>query len=157
MATTDTTTTSDAATSRTPEPDARPWEEQLIADMRAHGGRPSGGPLAGQPLLLMWSTGARTGLERRSILTYSRDGDDYIVAGSFSGADVDPAWISNVRKDPQVRLEIDGETCDAIATIVPAAERDRLWKAHVATLPWFADYEHKTSRVIPVVRLSRRA
>ncbi len=150
MATTDTTS------SRTPKPDASSWEDGLIADMRAHGGRPSAGPLAGHPLLLMWSTGAKSGLERRSILTYSRDGDDYIVAGSFSGADVDPAWISNIRKDPHVRLEIAGETFEATATVVPQPDRDRLWRAHVEALPWFGDYEHKTSRVIPVVRLTPR-
>ncbi len=156
MATTDTTSSSDTTTSGSPEPDASSWEDGLIADMRAHGGRPSGGPLAGQPLLLMWTTGAKSGLERRSILTYSRDGDDYIVAGSFSGADVDPAWISNIRKRPEVRLEIGGQTIEATATITPPAERDRLWKAHVEALPWFGDYERKTSRVIPVVRLTPR-
>ena len=61
------------------------WEDQLIADIRANGGRPSSGPLAGHPLMLMYSTGAKSGERRRSILTYSRDGDDYIVAGTNGG------------------------------------------------------------------------
>jgi deazaflavin-dependent oxidoreductase (nitroreductase family) len=141
----------------TGEAAATSWEEGLIADLRAHGGRPSRGPLAGHPILLMWSTGARTGLERRAILTYSRDGDDLIVAGSASGSETDPAWIANVRQAPRVRLEVAGETYDATATIAPPAERDRLWRAHVAALPWFGAYELKTSRVIPVVRLRRAA
>ena len=55
-----------------PRWDPSDWEENLIADLRAHGGRPSAGPLAGHPLLLMYSTGARSGERRRSILTYHR-------------------------------------------------------------------------------------
>ncbi len=151
--------TTDANTSTTTTTnDASSWEDGLIADLRAHGGRPSGGPLAGQPLLLMWSIGVKSGAERRAILTYSRDGEDLIVAGSYSGADVDPAWIANVRKQPRVRVEAAGETFDAIASVeASGSERDRLWRAHVAALPWFGDYERKTSRTIPVVRLRRIA
>ena len=151
MATTDT----DTARTGGFGTDAGSWDDELIADLRAHGGRPSRGPLAGHPLLLMWSTGARTGLERRSILTYSRDGGDFIVAGSASGSDTDPAWIANVRKHRTVRVEVAGETFEAAATIeATGEERDRLWKAHVAALPWFGDYERQTSRVIPIVRLT---
>lgn len=129
------------------------WEESLIADLRAHGGRPSQGPLAGHPLLLMFSTGARSGLRRRSILTYSRDGRDYVVAGSNGGGPSDPAWIANVRGNPRVTLEIDNQTVEAAATIVTGDERDLLWRQHVEALPWFASYE-KAKRVIPVVRLT---
>jgi deazaflavin-dependent oxidoreductase (nitroreductase family) len=136
--------------------DAHAWEEALIADLRAHGGRPSEGPLAGQPLLLMYSTGARTGARRRSVLTYSRDGDDFIVAGTASGAPKDPAWIANVRANPRVTLEIDGETFEAQAAIEQGAERDRLWDQHVAQLPWFGEYPAQVGgRTIPVVRLRR--
>ena len=135
--------------------DAGAWEDQLIADLRANGGRPSGGPLAGHPLLLMWAVGAKSGHEHRAILTYSRDGDDYVVAGSAGGSDSDPAWVANVARNPTVRLEVAGDTFEATATVASGAERDRLWRAHVAALPWFGDYEHKTSRVIPMVRLHR--
>lgn len=151
--------TSDPAPSEGAEPAApASWEESLIADIRAHGGRPSRGPLAGHPILLMWSIGAKSGAERRAILTYSRDGDDLVVAGSASGADHDPAWIANVRRQPRVRLEVAGETYDAMATVeATGPERDRLWRGHVAALPWFGDYEQKTARVIPVARLRRIA
>src|SRR5512135_2336880 len=120
MSTTESTTTGAA------EPAApASWEETLIADLRANGGRPSRGPLAGHPILLMWSTGATSGLERRAILTYSRDGEDLVVA-SASGADHDPAWIANVRKQPRVRLEVAGETFDATAAVEASGpERDR--------------------------------
>ena len=61
------------------------WEDDLIADIRAHGGAVTAGPLAGHPLLIMTSTGARTGESRRAILTFSRDGGDYVVAGTQAG------------------------------------------------------------------------
>lgn len=135
-------------------PAANPWEESLIADLRANGGRPSSGPLAGHPLLLMWSTGAKSGQERRSVLTYSRDGEDYIVAGSKGGAPTDPAWVANVEKHPRVRVEIAGETVEADASVERTGpERDRLWKQHVEALPWFGKYDESTDRVIPTVRL----
>jgi deazaflavin-dependent oxidoreductase (nitroreductase family) len=138
--------------------DATDWEEALIADLRANGGRPSGGPLAGHPILLMYSTGARTGERRRSVLTYSRDGDAYVVAGTASGSPTDPAWLANVRANPAVELEAENETFPATATIAEGPERDRLWNQHVAQLPWFGDYPKKiTSRTIPVVRLTPSA
>lgn len=143
-------------TSETFDPVA--WEEQLIADMRANGGRPSAGPMAGQPILLMFSTGAKTGERRRAILTYSRDGDDLIVAGTASGSKVDPAWVANVEADPRVELEVDNETFGATATAYrDGPERDRLWSQHVEQLPWFGEYPSQVGgRVIPMVHLSRR-
>ena len=133
------------------------WEEALIADVRANGGRPSAGPLAGHPLLLLFSTGAKTGKRRRSILTYSRDGDAHIVAGTAGGSPIHPAWVANVRANPDVDLEIANDTFPATATIIEGAERDRLWTAHVEQLPWFGDYPAQiTARVIPIVRLTRR-
>lgn len=138
--------------------DEAAWEEQLIADMRAHDGKVTSGPLAGHPLLIMISKGARSGAARRSILTYHRDGDDYIVAGTAGGSKKDPAWVYNIEADPNVDLEVDNERFDGTATIVDdAAERDRLWDDHVKALPWFADYPAQTGRVIPMIRLRRAA
>ena len=137
--------------------DAAAFEEQLIADMRANGGRPSGGPLAGQPILLLFSTGARTGERRRSILSYSLDGDALVVAGTASGSKVDPAWVANAAKNPDVEVEAGNETYRATATVHrDGPERDRLWNQHVGQLPWFGDYPCQVGgRVIPVVRLTR--
>ena len=137
--------------------DPAAWEEELIADIRAHGGRPSGGPMAGQPILLMFSTGAKTGERRRAILTYSRDGDALVVAGTASGSKVDPAWVANLVADPRVELEANNETYAATATVYrDGPERDRLWNQHVEQLPWFGDYPSQVGdRVIPVVRLTR--
>lgn len=141
-----------------PEATANPWEESLIADVRAHGGRPSSGPLAGHPLLLMWSTGAKSGHERRSILTYSRDGDDYVVAGTKSGAPVDPFWVANLVAQPRARVEAANVTFDVETTVYrEGPERDRLWAQHVAALPHFGKYEDQVRghRTIPVARLHR--
>ena len=138
--------------------DEAAWEEQLIADMRAHDGKVTSGPLAGHPLLIMISKGARSGADRRSILTYHRDGDDYIVAGTAGGSKKDPAWVHNIEADPNVDLEVDNERFDGTATIVDdTVERDRLWDDHVKALPWFADYPAQTGRVIPMIRLRRAA
>jgi deazaflavin-dependent oxidoreductase (nitroreductase family) len=135
--------------------DPNNWEEGLIADMRAHGGSPSSGPLKGNPLLIMISTGARTGEPRRAILTYTREDGDYIVAGTKSGAPTDPLWVTNVQVNPVVSVEAAGRTFDARATVIAGGpERDRLWDQHVAELPWFAEYPAKAGRVIPIVRLT---
>jgi deazaflavin-dependent oxidoreductase (nitroreductase family) len=137
-------------------PDSEPdvWEDALIADMRAHDGRPSAGPLRGHPLMVMTSTGAKSGLARRAILTYSRDGDDFIVAGTAGGSPTEPLWVENLRVHPQASLEIGDRTFAATARVTDGDERDRLWDQHVADLPWFGEYPSKTDRVIAVVRLT---
>jgi deazaflavin-dependent oxidoreductase (nitroreductase family) len=138
-----------------PDPSANSWEDALIADLRANDGRPSSGPLAGQTLLVMTSTGAKSGMSRRAILTYSRDGDDYIVAGTKSGAPEDPKWVANVRANPAVTVEIGPRAFPATATVVAdRAERDRLWDAHVVQFPNFGPYPATANRVIPMIRIT---
>jgi deazaflavin-dependent oxidoreductase (nitroreductase family) len=132
------------------------WEEALIGDLRENDGRPSSGPLAGQSLLVMYSTGAKSGERRRAILTYSRDGDAYVVAGSANGSSKDPAWLANVRANPDVTLELGKRTVDATASVADGTDRERLWDAHVQALPWFADYPAEAGRPIPMVRLTPR-
>lgn len=134
---------------------ATTFADDVIADMRAHRGVVTVGPLAGHPLLIMTSRGARSGSPRRALLTYSRDGDDYVVAGTATGSPIDPAWLHNVLADPQVSIEVADRTHDATATAVhDGPERDRLWNRHVAALPWFAAYPEQTGRTIPMVRIT---
>ncbi|HET9852151.1 MAG TPA: nitroreductase/quinone reductase family protein [Candidatus Limnocylindrales bacterium] len=137
--------------------DPAAWENALIEDMRAHGGSPSQGPLAGDPLMLLYSTGAKTGERRRAVLTYSRDGDAYVVAGTASGAPVDPQWVGNIEKTPRVELEVANETFQATGEVLrDGPERDRLWDQHVAAVPRFGEYPSQTGgRIIPVIRLRR--
>jgi deazaflavin-dependent oxidoreductase (nitroreductase family) len=133
------------------------FEETLIRDWRAHGGRVTTGPLAGHPLLVLTSSGAKSGEERQAILTFSRDQGDYIVAGTAGGSPTTPAWVYNLREHPQVEIEAEDQTFEATARIVDGDERDRLWDQHVARLPHFAEYPVKARRVIPMIRLTPKA
>ena len=133
--------------------DREAFEDALIEDMRTHGGEVTSGPLQGHPLLVMTTTGAKTGDPRRSILTWSRDDGDYIVAGTAGGSPRMPSWVANVRANPAVTIEVGNRTLPATATVVDGTERDRLWDAHVRALPHFAPYPEQTGRVIPMIRL----
>ena len=140
----------------TETPAANAWEEQLIADLRANGGRPSQVPLKGQPILLLFTTGAKSGKTRRAVLTLSRDGDDYIVAGTASGSPKTPDWVANLRANPDATMEIGMESMPVRAIITDGDERDRLWDQHVAALPRFAEYPSQVGgRVIPMIRLRK--
>ena len=130
------------------------WEDNLIADMRANGGAVTSGPLQGSPLLILTSTGARTGESRRAIANYTRDGGDYVIAGTAGGAPTAPSWVANVAANPDVTVEAEGRTFAARASVADGAERDRLWDQHVAALPHFAAYPEQSGRVIPMVRLT---
>ena len=138
--------------------DAQAWEEQLIADLRANGGRPSQGPLAGHPIMVLYTTGAKTGERRRSVVTYSRDGDAYVITGTNGGNRAKhPSWLANINADPNVTFEIGDQTIKGTAEEATGAERDRLWAGHVEQNPWFGKYpEQITERVIPVVRISSK-
>jgi len=135
--------------------DYEAFTQQLIADMRAHAGQITTGPMAGRPLMLLTTRGAKTGLERTAIVTYTRDGDRYVIAASKSGAPTNPAWFYNLQANPVVSVEAGGETFKARATVARGAERDRLWDQHAAERPEFREYPSKTDRVIPVILLDR--
>lgn len=134
---------------------ASTFEDDMIADMRANDGQVTAGPLQGHPLLVMTSTGKSTGQPGRAILTWSRDGADYIVAGTAGGSKKDPAWLANVRANPDVAVEAENRTFEAKATVASETDRVRLWDQHVATLTWFAAYPEQTGRDIPMVRIAR--
>jgi deazaflavin-dependent oxidoreductase (nitroreductase family) len=136
---------------------ARPqgFNDRIIEDFRAHQGQLPSGPFTGRPLLLLTTTGAKTGEERTSPLVYSRDGDHFVIVASKGGAPTHPGWYHNLRADPVVTVEIGAETFRARATVMGDAERRRLFDRHAAMNPAFADYEKKTTRKIPVVVLER--
>jgi deazaflavin-dependent oxidoreductase (nitroreductase family) len=131
------------------------WNESILADFRAHQGRITAGRLTGATLLLMTSTGARTGERRTAFLGYHMDGGRYIVVGSNQGRDVHPAWLENLRKDPIVTVEVGTETFPARATITEGAERRRLLDDRIAAVPQFGVYQQMTKRELPVVALER--
>jgi deazaflavin-dependent oxidoreductase (nitroreductase family) len=139
-----------------PIPDSEvTWNENHVADFRAHGGQVTEGPLKGSNLLLMTSIGAKSGEPRVTPLGYTRDGERWVVVGSNSGFDHDPAWVANIRSTPIVTIEVGTERFAARATITTGAERERLWASHTAAIPAFGRYEQMTARQIPVVTFER--
>lgn len=129
------------------------WTNNLIADIRANG-RPTSGYFKGRPVLVLTTTGSKTGEPREAVVSFTRDGDDYIVVGSKSGEPEDPKWFGNLVANPIVTVETDGRTFQAKATVAQGADREALWDRHVAEHPQFAAYPSKTDRIIPIARLT---
>jgi deazaflavin-dependent oxidoreductase (nitroreductase family) len=134
--------------------DYEAFTRALTTDIRANG-RPTSGPMQGQPLMILHTIGARSGQERESIVTYSREGDRYVIAATKSGAPNNPAWYHNLQAHSQVKIETGGETFGARATVVTGEDRDRLYAQHAEQLPQFREYPTMTDRVIPVILLDR--
>lgn len=132
------------------------FNDDLIADFRAHGGKASGGPFLGRPLLLLTTVGAKSGESRTVPLVYTRDGDRYVIIASKGGAPTHPAWYHNLLAHPTVTLEVGEETFQADASVAEDAERRKLYDAQAEMMPAFAGYELKTTRLIPVIKLTRR-
>ncbi|OZM73943.1 nitroreductase family deazaflavin-dependent oxidoreductase [Amycolatopsis antarctica] len=134
----------------TPAPDD--FNARIIDEFRANDGK-VGGPFAGAPLLLLHNTGARSGKEHVSPVMYLADGDRYVVFASKAGADTNPAWYHNLRANPEVSVEVGTETVRVRAVEVEGGERDTLYARQAALYPGFAEYEARTTRVIPVIAL----
>jgi deazaflavin-dependent oxidoreductase (nitroreductase family) len=135
--------------------DPEAFTRALIDDMRAHGGKVTSGPMAGKDLMILTTKGRQTGQPRVAIVTYSRDGDAYVVAGSKGGAPTNPQWFENLRATPDVTAEAEGHAFEARAAVAEGADRDALWRRHVTQWPEFGEYPKKTDRVIPMARLER--
>ena len=132
----------------------RDFNERNIEEFRRNGGK-VGGQFEGFPLLLLTSTGARSGAQRTNPIGYfDFDGKLYIV-GSSAGRDRDPAWVFNIRAQPRVAVEIGADPARPVtARELPRAERDAVYAQIVAQAPGFAEYEQRTDRVIPVFELA---
>jgi deazaflavin-dependent oxidoreductase (nitroreductase family) len=118
------------------------------------GGR-LGGRMAGRDMLLLTTTGRRSGEQRTSPLAYFADGDDPVVVASNGGMPTHPAWFLNLRAQPRVRVRAGQEVFDADAHVADEAERARLWPGLVAYNPPWGKYAESAKREIPVVILSR--
>lgn len=130
------------------------FNDQVVSEFRANGGK-VGGTFDGAPLLLLITTGARTGEERINPLMYTKDGDDLVVLASKGGRPENPAWYHNVVANPRTTVELGRERFAATARVAQGEERDRLYQAQAALYPQFAEYQRKTTRQIPVVVLHR--
>ncbi|MFL5664288.1 MAG: nitroreductase family deazaflavin-dependent oxidoreductase [Ktedonobacteraceae bacterium] len=135
--------------------DQNSYNRQLIEEFRAHRGK-SGGPMEGRPLLLLTTTGAKSGQLRTTPVMYIPDGDRLLVIASNAGAATHPDWYRNLVAHPEVAVEVGNETFKAIAIITEDSERQRLWTRVVELYPFFADHEAKTTRQIPVIVLRRK-
>lgn len=135
------------------------WNDKVIAEFRANGGK-VGGNFEGAPLLLLHTTGAKSGEPRVSPMMYMALDEGWAVFASYAGLDVNPAWFHNLRAHPDVAIEVgaDGEvaTIDVRARVMTPEEREPVWEEQKRRYPGFAEYEKKTDRVIPVVLLTRR-
>lgn len=133
--------------------DANNFNERNIAEFRANHGRVSG-QFEGAPLVILHSVGARSGEPRTNIMMYLADGERFLVFASKAGADDNPAWYWNLKANPDTRIEVGDDIVDVRATELQGAERDEKYALQAERYPGFAEYQRKTSRIIPVVALT---
>jgi deazaflavin-dependent oxidoreductase (nitroreductase family) len=133
------------------------WNQATIQEFHAKGGKGVG--QFGNRLVLLTTTGARSGKEGTTPLMYHRDGERYVVVASKGGAPDNPAWYHNLKANPVARVEVGTEsgteTFEVRADEAQGEERERIWADRVAIAPGFGDYQRKISRRIPVMILER--
>ena len=128
----------------------------LIEEFRANAGK-VGGSWEGRDLLLLTTTGRKSGRKHTAPMVYTRDGDRLLVYASKGGAPNHPDWYLNLAAEPRVVVEVGAECYNAVAAPLEGEERDREFAAQVARVPIFGEYQKKARRVIPVVALTRAA
>ena len=143
-----------ADTDKFSSPEYKAFNANLIAEYRANDGQVSG-MFAGAPLLLLTTTGAKSGREHVSPLAYTTDGDRLVIIASKGGAPTHPDWFHNLVANPEVTVELGAETFPARASVPEGEERQRLYDQQAAQMPNFAAYQRNTERQIPVVVLER--
>jgi len=132
------------------------WNKSIIEKFRANGGK-VGGSFEGTNLLLLHTTGAKSGLERINPMLYFIDNERYVIVASKAGADSNPDWYHNLLAHPEVSIEVGTEQFQALAVVSSEPERTELYETIEAISPEFKEDRHKTSRVIPVVILIRKS
>jgi deazaflavin-dependent oxidoreductase (nitroreductase family) len=132
------------------------WNKAVIEEFRANKGK-VGGQFEKTNLLLLHTKGAKSGLERINPVAYFVDGNRYIVIASKGGAENSPDWYRNLVANPEVSVEVGTEKFEAIASAAPEPERTRLYEKMESINPGFSEYKKKTSRVIPVIILTRKS
>jgi deazaflavin-dependent oxidoreductase (nitroreductase family) len=134
--------------------DPNDWNKEIIKEFRANDGV-VGGHFANMTLLLLHTTGAKSGQPRLNPAAYIVDDERYVIIASKGGADTHPAWYYNLVANPQVSIEVGTEEFDAQATVTQEPERSKLYGKMASQYPGFAEYERKTERIIPVILLER--
>lgn len=136
--------------------DMRAFNQNLIDEFRANGGK-LGGRLANSSILLLTSTGAKSGQPRTVPLGYGRDGDRLIVVAANAGAPAHPDWYHNLLAHPDVTVELPGERFAARAVVCAGADRERIIARQAEIVPWLPAQQQKTDREIPIVAFERVA
>ena len=134
--------------------EAQDWNAPIIEEFRANQGK-VGGPFDGASLLLLTTTGAKTGRERTNPLAYQADGNRFFVFASKAGAPMNPDWYHNLKANPDAKVEVGADTIPVRATEISGEERDRVWNRQIELMPGFGEYEAKAGRKIPVMALER--
>lgn len=134
-------------------PDMSEFNRAIIEEFRANGGN-VGGSFEGAPVLLLTSTGAKSGQRRTTPLMYMPDGERMVIFASKGGAPTNPAWYHNLRANPSATVEVGSDTVEVDAAVTTGEERARLFKRQAELYPQFAEYAEKTTREIPVVALT---
>ena len=130
------------------------FNQRIIEEFRANQGKVTG-QFAGAALLLLTTTGAKTGRALTKPLAYTKDGDRIVLIASFAGAPKNPAWFNNLVANPVVTVELGAERFQARATVTSGTERQRLYDNQAKQMAIFVEYQKKTTRQIPVVVLER--
>jgi deazaflavin-dependent oxidoreductase (nitroreductase family) len=130
------------------------FNNNVIAEFREKGGK-VGGMFEGAPLILVHHVGAKSGVERVAPLVYLADGDRLFIFASKAGADDNPAWYHNLVANPKTTVEVGAETFPVTASVLTGTERDEIFAKQVLAQPGFAEYQQKTTRIIPVIELTR--
>ncbi len=130
------------------------FNRQLIEEFRTNGGKVTG-QFAGRPLLLLTSTGAKSGHAYTTPLVYTKDGNRLVIIASKGGAPTNPDWYHNLVAHPMATIELPGERFQSKAVVTTGAERDLLFNQQAEEMPNFAEYQKNTTRKIPVIVLER--
>ena len=130
------------------------FNDKVITEFRANNGK-VGGYFANASMLLLTSTGAKSGQTRTSPLVHTTDGERIVIVASKGGAPANPNWYHNLLAHPVATVEIGTERFQIRASVTAEPERTRLYAKMVEVMPGFADYERNTSRKIPVFTLER--
>lgn len=130
------------------------FNKEIIQEFRANEGK-VGGFFEGISLLLVHTTGAKSGQLRINPTVYIKDGEDFVIAESKSGADNHPDWYFNLLVNPRVIVEVGSDIFSALAEVPAEPERSALYGKLAGKYPMFKEYEKKTDRVIPVIKLIR--
>ena len=128
--------------------------KNVVDEFRAKGGRP-GGQFAGKDLLLLTTTGAKSGRSRLAPLAYLTIDGKMIIVGSKGGSDSHPDWVHNLRAKPRAHIEVGTEAYDVTVRELPIEEHGDTFPKVVALVPVFGEYQARTKRVLPLFELQR--